>query len=338
MTLRGREPAPELRADEPRHRPVFGAVICLALLAILLIAMVDLPGGTQPLPEIARRALTQSIPAFKTTEPVNAVVYGMRAMDTFGETFLLLAAVVSAVVITRSPEPRKGFFGEAVAAEKEKPTGGQQGEDAGEAEARQAEQGEGGEDDETPTTPDTVPVGEAGPERAHAMTVVARNAIRVVLPFLTVAGIYLAVQGFSPGGGFPAGVVLLGSVLLVYTGYGHPAVRIAVNDALMEGIEVLAALVIIVVLSLGLALAGSWGQNWMPLTPLETMRSGGTVQAFSLSELVEVATGLVIAVFSLLGMGHEWGRDREAGSDEEDVEDADAEDETGGAADQEGAA
>jgi multicomponent Na+:H+ antiporter subunit B len=80
----------------------------------------------------------------------------------------------------------------------------------------------------------------------------------------------------------------------------------------MEAVEVLAAVVIILVLLLGLPLAGSFGAQWMGLTPLETMRSGGTVQAFSLSELVEVATGLIIAVFSLLGMRHEWGRDQEA--------------------------
>jgi multicomponent Na+:H+ antiporter subunit B len=310
MTLRDRSRTPELRADEPKHRRVFAAVLCLALLAILVIAMVDLPNGTQPLPEIARRALTQAIPAYRTTEPVNAVVYGMRATDTFGETFILLAAVVAVVVITRSPEPRKGFFGESRAADEEEPSGGDRGEDSDEGEARAAEAQEGGEEDETPTIPDVEPVGKPEHERAHAMTVVARSAIRVVLPFLTVAGIYLAVQGFSPGGGFPAGVVLLGSVLLVFTGFGHPAVRVVVNDALMEAVEVFAAVVIIVVLSLGLPYAGSFSANWLPLTPLETMRSGGTVQVFSLGELVEVATGLIIAVFSLLGMRHDWGRDQ----------------------------
>jgi multicomponent Na+:H+ antiporter subunit B len=305
------EPERELRADEPRHRHAFGAILCLALLAVLLVAALDLPDGTQPLPQIARRALTSAMPDYRTTEPVNAIVYGMRAMDTFGETFILLAAVVSVVVLARGPEPRRGFFGEAVAGRKEQPSGGES-TDSGERHARRAEEDEQGEDDDTPRTPDDEPVGALAAERAHAMTVVVRSAVRVVLPLLTVAGIYLAVQGFSPGGGFPAGVVLLGAVLLVYTAFGHPALWLVANDALMEAVEVLAAVVIILVLLLGLPLAGSFGAQWMGLTPLETMRSGGTVQAFSLSELVEVATGLIIAVFSLLGMRHEWGRDQEA--------------------------
>lgn len=321
------DPPQELHAEEPRHRHVFGAVLCLALLAVLVIAVVDLPGGTQPVTEIARRAMRDSIPAFHLTEPVNAVVYGMRALDTFGETFLLLAAVISVVVITRSPEPRKGFFGEAKVGEEEEATAGTEDDEQDDSEqqgAREAEEEEEGDEDESPRTPDTEPVGLQAPERAHAMTVVARSAIRVVLPFLTVAGIYLVVQGFSPGGGFPAGVVLLGVVLLVFAGFGHPAVRIVVNDALMEGVEVFGALLIILDLVLGLPFAGSFGAQWLPLQPLQTIRSGGSAQVFSVSECIEVGSGLVIAVFALLGMRHEWGRDAEeteaAGEDAEGSE------------------
>jgi multicomponent Na+:H+ antiporter subunit B len=323
------DPPRELHADEPRHRHVFGAVICLGLLAALVIAMVDLPDGSQPLTAIARRAMRESIPAFHLTEPVNAVVYGMRAMDTFGETFLLLAAVVSVVVVTRSPEARKGFFGEAKVGEEESATAGDDsasGRDSDEEEAREAEEQEEGEGDETPSTPDAEPVGEHAPERAHTMTVVARSAIRVVLPFLMTAGIYLVVQGYSPGGGFPAGVVLLGGVLLVYTAFGHPAVRLVVNDALMESVEVFAAVVIILDLVLALPLAGAVGAQWLPLLPLETVRSGGSAQVFSAAECVEVASGLVIAVFALLGMRHEWGRDPEETEDAgEDAEGDEAE-------------
>ena len=53
------------------------------------------------------------------------------------------------------------------------------------------------------------------------MTVVARTAIRMALPVLAVAGLYLAAWGYSPGGGFPGGAVLLGVLLLVYAGFGR---------------------------------------------------------------------------------------------------------------------
>ena len=48
-----------------------------------------------PLPAVARYAMDVALPRWGLTEPVNEVVYGTRGFDTFGETFLLLAAVVS---------------------------------------------------------------------------------------------------------------------------------------------------------------------------------------------------------------------------------------------------
>ena len=59
--------------------------------------------------------MTVAIPKWHTLEPVNEVVYGTRGFDTFGETFLLLAAVVGIGMITRSREARRGFIGEEVA-------------------------------------------------------------------------------------------------------------------------------------------------------------------------------------------------------------------------------
>jgi multicomponent Na+:H+ antiporter subunit B len=58
--------------------------------------------------------------------------------------------------------------------------------------------------------------------------------------------------------------------------------------------------------------AGSLAANWLPLAPPQTIRSGGTAQVFSALEMVEVATGLTLAVFALLRTGHEWAPDQEA--------------------------
>ena len=55
---------------------------------------------------------------------------------------------------------------------------------------------------------------------------------------------------------------------------------------------------------------GSLTANWVALAEPQTIRSGGVLQLFSGSELVEVATGLTIAIFALLGMRHEWAPDR----------------------------
>jgi multicomponent Na+:H+ antiporter subunit B len=306
----------ELHGREPTHRPVIGAVASLGLFGGLLIALVDLPDDAAGLPAIARRAMLESLPSFHTTEPVSAVVYGFRAMDTFGETFLLLAAVVSVMLLARTREPRRGFIGEEQAAQEEqRAVDPEESESAEEQTARAAEDDEKGEGEDCPATPDEEPLAAPGPERAEAMTIVTRTAVRIVLPLLVVAGCYLVSQGYSPGGGFPAGAVVLGVVLLVHTAFGYSRIEQVVRPGVTEAVEMLGAAAILVVLGLGLPLSGSFAANWIPLAPQQTLRSGGILQAFSVSELVEVGGGLVIVVFALIGMRHDWAPDPE---DEED--------------------
>jgi multicomponent Na+:H+ antiporter subunit B len=282
--------------------------------AALGAAMAGMPREHAPLPLIARYALEIAIPRWKLTEPVNEIVYGTRGFDTFGETFLLLAAVVSVVVITRPREPRRGYFGEAAAGAREQQQQDPNvGSDATEEEARSAERREQGEQapsgGEPVETPDATPLGTPAPETAEAMTVVVRNAVRVVLPILAVAGLYLVTWGYSPGGGFPGGAVILGVLLLVYASYGRRKISKVIRPGLIEPLELAGAGLIIMTEFLGLVFNGSFSANWLPLAPILTPLSGGVAQLFSAAELIEVGTGLTIAVFALLGMTHDWVRD-----------------------------
>jgi multicomponent Na+:H+ antiporter subunit B len=298
----------------PLHRPWLGALLVAGMAAALGVAMAGIPREHAPLPLIARYALGIAIPRWKLTEPVNEVVYGTRGFDTFGETFLLLAAVISVVVITRPREPRRGYFGESAAGAREQQQDDPQvGSDVAEDEARSAERREqddqASKGEEPAETPDATPLGTPAPETAEAMTIVARNAIRVVLPILAVAGLYLVAWGYSPGGGFPGGAVILGVLLLVYAGYGRRKISKVIRPALIETLEMVGAGLIIMTEFLGLVFKGSVSANWLPLAPMLTPLSGGVAQLFSASELIEVGTGLTIAVFALLGMTHDWARD-----------------------------
>lgn len=301
----------ELLADQPSHRRALGLFLSVGVFAVLTYGLLCEPRGHQLLPAMARYALLVALPDWHTTEPVNEIVYGTRGFDTFGETFLLLAAVVGISVITRGKEARRGFVGEERAAQREQAaTDHHPAGDADESEARQAEiQEEGGA---TLPTPDAEPLGTPAPERAESMTVIVRGAARAASPLLLMAGLYLVAWGYSPGGGFPGGAVVLGVVLLAYVAYGYKKVSRVVRPGLVEPIEMGGALAILVIEALGLVLKGAFAANWLPLGAPETIQSGGILQAFSGAELVEVATGLTLAVFGLLGMRHEWAPD-EAG-------------------------
>ncbi|OBK63183.1 sodium:proton antiporter [Mycobacterium colombiense] len=293
------------------HRPWLSGLLVGAFATVVGVGVTALPDAAKPLPDIARHAMAIALPRWGTTEVVSEVVYGSRAFDTFGETFLLLAAVVTVLVLSRGREPRSEFVGEASAGRVEQARADPgEGPDAQETEARAAEDQER-DDAPAPESADCDALGAAAPERAVGMTVMVRVGARVAAVILAVAGVYLAASGYTPGGGFPAGVVLAGCIVLLYTALGHRAVRAAVRPSTLEIAELVGAAGIVVVGLVGMWLTGSFLDNWLPLAPQQTMRAGGTLQVISAAELVEVATGITIAVFALLGMGHDWTPDED---------------------------
>jgi multicomponent Na+:H+ antiporter subunit B len=312
------EKRPAVTDREPRHRRGFGLLLTAATAVVLGAGYLAAPREHAPLPAVARYAMTTSLPDWKLLEPVNEVVYGSRGFDTFGETFLLLAAVVSVIVLTRPREARRGYFGEHTAGEREQqeidPV---QAADAEERGTRAADQRELDEirTQRYPEEPDSEPLGTHEPERAESLTVVTRTAIRLAAPVLAVTGCYLVAWGYSPGGGFPGGAVLLGVLLLAYAGFGRRRIARVVRPAPLETAELAGALLIIGTELLGLLLKGSFSANWLPLTAPGTIRSGGVVQLFSVGEFIEVGTGLSIAVFALLGVRRDWARDEDGSAE-----------------------
>ena len=102
----------EAAEHEPEHRRWLGAVLAAGMTAALGAAVIGIPREHAALPAVARYALDVSLPRWGLTEPVNEVVYGTRGFDTFGETFLLLAAVRRIIELRRGPgiDPRSGHI------------------------------------------------------------------------------------------------------------------------------------------------------------------------------------------------------------------------------------
>lgn len=299
------------------HRPRWTFVVVAAVGAVLVVGLTGLPRDTAALSWAARHAMRIALPKWGTTEVVSEIVYGSRGWDTFGETFLLLAAVVAVGLLCRGREPRGEYVGEASAGRTEQASADpERSEDAEEERARSAEERED-EAEPAPDDADDDPLGARAPERAAAMTVVVRIAARVAAPILGIAAIYLCALGYTPGGGFPAGAALAGVVILLYAALGHRAVGRFVRPDLLEPAELIGALAIVAVGVVGIVQRGAAFANWLPLAEQQTIRAGGTLQVFSVAELVEVGTGLVIATFALLGMRHEWTPDPDDGEDED---------------------
>lgn len=311
----------EPQAGEEKHRPLLGLGAVAGVATVLVLGFTDLPRETAALPAIARHAMEIALPKWGQTEVVNEVVYGSRGFDTFGETFLLLAAVASVILLTRSRERRREYFGEAMAG---RGSGGQEGSGSGsgqsegggqQSQARAAESEESSDETRPADDADREPLGSRAPERAAGMTVVVRVAAKTAAVVLAVASVYLAAWGYTPGSGFPAGAALSGVVILLYAAFGHRALRWAVRPDVLEPIEIFGALAIIGVGLGGLIVHGSLFANFVPLATPATFLAGGNNRLFAGSELIEVATGLTIATFALLGMRHDWAQDEEGDDD-----------------------
>ncbi|MDQ4096326.1 MAG: sodium:proton antiporter, partial [Actinomycetota bacterium] len=245
-------------AAPPRRRQVAAAVLVAGTATCLAVAFLDLPREAAALPGIARDAMAQALPEWHHTEVVSVVVYGTRAFDTFGETFLLLAAVVGVIVVCRGREHRRVFLqeerlGRREQAETRRNTGTSGNDRHPQTEhAEQVEQGLADEEEGTRG------IGATGPVSEQAMTVVVRSGARTVLVLLAVGGAFLLLSPWVPGGGFPAGGVFTGVVLVTYAAFGYRAVRPVVRPGLLEDVEMAGAGAIILLGLLGLALDGSF--------------------------------------------------------------------------------
>jgi multicomponent Na+:H+ antiporter subunit B len=301
-------------AAPPRRRKVAAAVLVVATAACLTVAFVDLPREGADLPGIARDAMNQALTLWHHTEVVSVVVYGTRGFDTFGETFLLLAAVVGVIVVCRGREHRRVFLQEERLGRREQAEARRAAGTSGSRrhpQAERAEQVEQGRADEKEEG--SRGIGAGAPVSEQAMTVVVRTGARIVLPLLAVAGAFLLLSPWAPGGGFPAGGVLTGVVLLTYAAFGYGAVRRVVRPGPLEVVEMAGAAAIVALGVLGLVLDGSFLANWLPLGTPKTIHAGGILQVFSASELLEVGAGLLIVVFSLVAMEREWTEEDDGG-------------------------
>jgi multicomponent Na+:H+ antiporter subunit B len=105
--------------------------------------------------------------------------------------------------------------------------------------------------------------------------------------------------------------------VLLYTALGHRQVSRLIRPNVLEPIELAGAIAIIGIGLAGLLHSGALFANFLPLAQPGTIRAGGSEQLYSAAELIEVATGLTIAIFSLLGVEHDWAPDEQT-DDEED--------------------
>ena len=121
---------------------------------------------------------------------------------------------------------------------------------------------------------------------------IVETAIRLMVPFIQLYGLYVIVHGhYSPGGGFQGGVVLGASIILLGLAYGMPFSK----EYLSEGNNIVMANIGALIYTGVAALCAFLGGMFLDYSALNSIIALGSEEWRSLGIfLVEVGVGIAV--------------------------------------------
>ncbi|MEU1539396.1 MnhB domain-containing protein [Actinacidiphila glaucinigra] len=123
----------------------------------------------------------------------------------------------------------------------------------------------------------------------------------LLLPVALLTGWYVVAHGqLSPGGGFQGGVVLASGLHLAYVAADFRVLGRVRPLAVLEVTDALAAAAFTALGLVGLAVAGAYLANTLPLGAIRDLASGGLVPLVNAAVGVEVGSGVVVLLASFL--------------------------------------
>jgi multicomponent Na+:H+ antiporter subunit B len=133
------------------------------------------------------------------------------------------------------------------------------------------------------------------------MTVIVRTIARLLFPFTFLFGVYVVIHGhLTPGGGFPGGVIIAASVLMLILAYGIEHIRERMGILHAEVLESVGGVTIVVLGILGLLLGMFFLENVFPLGRLGELFSAGNLPLLYLGVGIKVAAGIVLIFYAMM--------------------------------------
>lgn len=133
------------------------------------------------------------------------------------------------------------------------------------------------------------------------MTVIVRTIARPLFPLTLLFGAYIVIYGhITPGGGFPGGVIIAASVLMLILAHGIGLARKRVSSMHAEVLESIGGVAIVVLGLFGLLLGAFFLQNVFPLGGLGQLFSAGNLPLLYLGAGVKVAAGIILILYAML--------------------------------------
>jgi len=122
-----------------------------------------------------------------------------------------------------------------------------------------------------------------------------------LVPPTVLFGLYVVTHGqLTPGGGFQGGVVLATAPLLIYLGGEYRTLRALSPAALVDLLGALGAGGFVAIGLAGLIAGAAFLQNVVPLGPVGTVYSAGTIPLINLAVGLEVGAGFLLMLSEFL--------------------------------------
>jgi len=136
--------------------------------------------------------------------------------------------------------------------------------------------------------------------KQSGMTFIVKTITNLIIGFMLVFGAYVVLYGhITPGGGFPGGVMIALTYILITLAYGRKVVESMVSGVAGSIGDDFGALAIIILGFTGLWIGGTFLFNFLPKgTPFELF-SAGHIMIYNLAIMLKVGMSLYIVFLAL---------------------------------------
>ncbi len=137
-------------------------------------------------------------------------------------------------------------------------------------------------------------------EKQSGMTFIVKTITNLIVGFMLVFGAYVVLYGhITPGGGFPGGVMIALTYILITLAYGRKVVESIVSGVTGSIMDDIGAIAIIILGFIGLYIGGTFLFNFLPKGTPFNLFSGGYIILYNLAIMLKVGMSLYIVFLAL---------------------------------------
>lgn len=136
---------------------------------------------------------------------------------------------------------------------------------------------------------------------SEGMSKIVKTIARLLFPFMFLLGVYITLHGhLTPGGGFPGGVIIGASILLLILSHGGKQATKRISGLQAEISESIGSIILIGLGLLGAIMGVFFLENILPLGELGELFSAGNLPVLNLGVGIKVAAGFITIIYAML--------------------------------------